>query len=104
MPQPPASTAAATGHRRPNGEDMYNTVAGIVADVLDIDPCDIGDNATLLELGAESLMFVEIVLKLESLYGIHIERSYALPNAHTVADYIKAVHVGLAQKCAVEPS
>ena len=84
--------------------DMYHTVAGIVADILDINPRDLGDDATLLQLGAESLMFVEIVLKLENLYGIHIERSYALPNAHTVADYLKAVQVGLAQKCAVEPS
>jgi acyl carrier protein len=86
---------------RPTATDdqIRETVVGLIADVLDITPDDVGDDGrSLLDLGAESLMFVEVVLKLESAYGIRIDRSYALPGPHLIGDYIAAVRGGLAEK------
>jgi acyl carrier protein len=97
MPQPLTSNGI-SNPSAPNGDDTRHTVVGIVADVLDLGPRDLADDAVLLELGAESLMFVEIVLKLERAYAIRIERSYALPSARTVGDYVALVRAELAQK------
>ena len=98
MFEPHTPVVTAGDQSRPCGDDVRTTVVGVVADVLDITVRDVGETSTLLQLGAESLMFVEIVLKLENAYGIHVDRTYALPNAHTVADYVAAVHAGLAAK------
>lgn len=95
-------TSAASPATRPlsEGADLRNVVVGIAADVLDMSPGDVGETSTLLEVGGEALMFVEIVLKLETAYGVHVDRSYALPIRHTVGDSLAVVRAGLAHKSA----
>jgi acyl carrier protein len=98
MQQPPQTIMAPAGQPVSADDAMRHLVMSIVADVLDIKPDDAGEEAALFDLGAESLGFVEIVLKLESTFGIQIDRAYALPGPHMVGDYVAAVRGGLAQK------
>jgi acyl carrier protein len=48
----------------------------------------------LLDLGAQSFDFVDLVMRLEKRYEIDIALLYTIPDRHTVASYVKAVREG----------
>ncbi|MDP2316863.1 MAG: acyl carrier protein [Pseudomonadota bacterium] len=54
--------------------ELIQVVREAAADALAIDPAQVGDDANLHELGAQSLEFLDIVFKLEQRYDIEITR------------------------------
>lgn len=76
--------------------DKQNTqdkVIAIIADKLAIAKSDIHTNATLQDLGADSLDLVEIIMKLEEAFGIEIddEKAEHLKNVQDVIDYVHLI-------------
>ncbi len=53
--------------------DTFEKVASIVSDVLHVEKQKISQQTTLDELGADSLDKLEIVMKLEEMFGIEID-------------------------------
>lgn len=73
-----------------NKADTYEKVVAIIADKLKIDKKTINEESTLLDLGADSLDLVEIIMKLEEQFGIEIndEDADKLHNVLSVVDYV----------------
>lgn len=76
--------------------DLQNTndkVIQIIADKLKIDKSIIKPNATLQDLGADSLALVEIIMKLEEQFGIEIddEKAESLKNVQDVVNYVHSM-------------
>lgn len=71
-------------------EDTYTKVASIIGDKLAIDKATIKPEATLQDLGADSLDLVEIIMKLEEQFHIEIADDDAahLTTVQSVVDYI----------------
>ena len=55
-------------------------------------------DTTLLEIGAESLDFVDLVHKLERSFEIAIPWSLSIPGSQTVRSFVDAVATGLADR------
>jgi acyl carrier protein len=70
---------------------VIRSVRQCVIDVLGLDDVDLHDGTTLLELGAQSLQFLEISLRLESMFGVSIDRRLAVPGRQTLMDLVAAV-------------
>ena len=72
-------------------EDTFSKVATTVADKLSIDKNRITKDATLSDLGADSLDLVEIIMKFEEQFGIEIndEDAEKLHNVQEVVDYVQ---------------
>jgi len=77
-----------TEHSR---QDTYNTIVKIVAEKLNVDKSTVNGNATLEQLGADSLDMVEIIMKLEEQFGIEIddEEAESLGTLDQVVDYVQ---------------
>lgn len=77
----------------PEKQDIFVTVADIVATTLHIEKAQVTLTSTLEDLGADSLSMVEIILKLEEKCGISIddEKAEHLVNVKELVDYIYAV-------------
>ena len=73
------------------GDGLVRAVGDIVADVLDLDGTSPDPEASLLELGADSFSFVDIVLRLERRFGVSLPRDYAMPEHYSVKDLAGAV-------------
>lgn len=76
--------------------DKQNTqdkVFQIIADKLKIDKSSIKLDATLQDLGADSLALVEIIMKLEEQFNIEIddEKAEKMRNVSDVVDYVQAI-------------
>lgn len=71
--------------------ETLTKVIDIVAQKLKIDKATIQGNSTLQDLGADSLDMVEIVMKLEEVFGIEIKDEDAenLTNVNEVVDYVQ---------------
>ena len=71
-------------------EDTFSKVATTVADKLSIDKNRITKEATLADLGADSLDLVEIIMKFEEQFGIEIndEDAEKMNNVDEVVNYI----------------
>lgn len=71
--------------------DTSNKVIEIVAQKLKIDKNTITPISTLQDLGADSLDLVEIVMRLEEVFGIEIndEDAEKLHNINDVVDYVQ---------------
>lgn len=72
-------------------EQVVRAISRMLADILDISPELITSDALLLELGAQSFDFVDLVVRLEKAYGVTIAPVYAIPDRHTVESYVRAV-------------
>ena len=59
--------------------------------------------SSLVELGAQSLDFLEVVFRLEVAFGVQLPRRYAVPGKHTVAVYARAVEKQLAVRRSHSP-
>ena len=74
-----------------NTDDIALIVRHIVADVIGIDPSDVRPDSRLLDLGAQSFEFLEIVFRLQKKFDITLHRSYQIPDLFTVDAYVRAV-------------
>jgi acyl carrier protein len=72
-------------------EDTFSKVADIIADKLGIEKKRIVKEATLADLGADSLDLVEIIMKMEEQFGIEIndEDAEKMNNVGEVVEYIQ---------------
>jgi acyl carrier protein len=66
-------------------------IQSIIAEKLHVDVATINPQATLQDLGADSLDMVDIVMKVEEEFGIEINDEDA-EKLHTVQDFINYVH------------
>lgn len=73
--------------------ETFTKVIDIVAQKLKIDKATVQGNSTLQDLGADSLDMVEIVMKLEEVFGIEIkdEDAEKLTNVNEVVDYVQGL-------------
>lgn len=74
-------------------QDTFDKVTAIIADKLSIDKKSITPQATLHDLGADSLDIVEIIMKVEEQFGIEIndEEAEKLKNVQDVVDYVHSL-------------
>jgi len=74
-------------------QDTFDKVTAIIADKLSIDKKSITPQATLQDLGADSLDIVEIIMKVEEQFGIEIndEEAEKLKNVQDVVDYVHSL-------------
>jgi acyl carrier protein len=72
-------------------EDTFSKVADIIADKLGIEKQRVVKEATLADLGADSLDLVEIIMKMEEQFGIEIndEDAEKMNNVADVVHYIQ---------------
>lgn len=70
--------------------DIADRVRKVLTEHLDTDPAKLTDAASLLELGADSLDQVEIVMSLEDEFSIEIDDD-AAEQIRTVGDAVAAV-------------
>ena len=77
-------------HERHYG-DLLSAVSACLADVLGIDASIIKPQSGLLELGAQSVDFVDIAFRLEQQFSVALPRSYLLPDDYTVDDLGRAI-------------
>ena len=66
-------------------------ITSIIAEKLHVDASAVNAQATLQDLGADSLDMVDIVMKVEEEFGIEINDEDA-EKLHTVQDFIDYVH------------
>lgn len=71
--------------------DTRSKIVALIAEQLAIAPDTIKDDATLDSLGADSLDRVEMVMKLEELFGIEIDDT-AADTLKTVGDVITYIN------------
>lgn len=73
--------------------ETLTKVIDIIAQKLKIDKANIQAHSTLQDLGADSLDMVEIVMKLEEVFGIEIkdEDAEKLTNVNDVVDYVQGL-------------
>jgi len=71
--------------------DTYNKVIAIIVDKLDTSKDKISDSSTLQDLGADSIDMVELVMKLEEVFGIEINDDDAekFRTVGQVVDYVQ---------------
>ena len=71
--------------------DTYNKVVEIITQKIKVEKNAVTPASTLQDLGADSLDMVEIVMKLEEVFGIEIndEDAENLHNVQEVANYVQ---------------
>jgi len=71
--------------------DTYNKVVEIITQKVKVEKNIVTPTSTLQDLGADSLDMVEIVMKLEEVFGIEIndEDAEKLHNVQEVANYVQ---------------
>lgn len=79
-------------------EAVAEVIRRMLSDILGVSRDLITPDALLLELGAQSFDFVDLVVRLEKAYDIDIPPLYAVPDRHTVATYVRAVAEGRSNK------
>ncbi len=79
-------------------DEILGVVRGCLSDLLHVRPSEIRLDTTLLEIGAESLDFVDLVHKLERSFEIAIPWSLSIPGSQTVRSFVDAVATGLADR------
>ncbi len=74
-----------------DSQDTYNKVIDIIAAKLKIEKNTVQSQSGLQDLGADSLDMVEIIMKLEEVFGIEIkdEDAEKLHNVQEVVDYVQ---------------
>lgn len=71
-------------------QDMYTKVVAIIAEKLSVESKSITGDATLHDLGADSIDLVKIIMGLEEQLGIAIDDQKAekLNNVNDLVDYV----------------
>jgi len=71
--------------------DTFAKVADVIADKLSVEKHLVTENATLQDLGADSLSTFEVILKFQDVFGIEIDDE-AADNLSSVADAVNYIH------------
>lgn len=87
-PQNPAVATATTAAER---DEVRAVVRKCVAKVLERDDAAIDGARTLVDQGADSFNFVELVVMLERELSVTIARRYGIPDTQTVETFVDAV-------------
>ncbi len=66
-------------------------VRAAVAHALQVPSEAVADDSVLLDLGADSLAFLDLLLRVERAFNIALPHHYAMPHPHTVRDYVSAI-------------
>lgn len=74
-----------------NDDAVLDAVRRAVAETIQIPLADVQGESALLALGAQSIDFADLVLRLEQEYRIQLPRAYAIPNDETVLSYARGV-------------
>lgn len=76
-----------------NKHETYNKVVTIIAEILNISPDDIKPTSSFEQLGADSLDRLEIVMKLEEVFGIDIsdDQEATIKSVQDAADTLHAM-------------
>jgi acyl carrier protein len=71
-------------------DETFRLIAAIIAEKLGIDQAKITMNATLQELGADSVDILEIIMRMEEQFGIEIndEDAEKMDRLEQVVEYI----------------
>ena len=89
---------------RESDEAVEQLIKRTVSEILGVSLDMIAPDTLLLELGAQSFDFVDLVVRLERVYSIEISPIYTVPDLHTIATYVKAVREGQARRGAAPRS
>ena len=71
--------------------DTHTKVIDVIAEKLKVEKTSINHSSTLQDLGADSLDMVEIIMKLEELFGIEIKDEDA-EKIKTVNEAVALIH------------
>jgi len=71
-------------------KDTLDRIVALIAQELKVDPERVNEEVTFQELGADSLDMVQIIMKLEELFGVEINDQDAekMATLHDVVDYV----------------
>jgi acyl carrier protein len=76
----------------PNDDKLFTELRNAVAEVLNVDADDVTANASVKDdLGADSLDFVELLMRFEELYDIEIDADEA-EELHTIGEIVAYLH------------
>lgn len=70
---------------------VLQVVKAEIAEMLGIDAKEITPESPVVDLGAQSFDFVELVVRLEKTFGTSLPRELLIPDSHTVNRYVEAI-------------
>ena len=71
--------------------ETRNRIVELIVAKLSIEPSRVTDEVTLDDLGADSLDMIELIMKIEDAFDIHIDDDY-LQQLHSIKDLVLYVH------------
>jgi acyl carrier protein len=74
-----------------NSVPVLEIVTAEICDLLDVARPDVSPESRLIDLGAQSFDFVELVLRLEKAFDRPLPKELMIPDAHTVSRYVEAI-------------
>jgi len=75
----------------PDAASVLEVVRVEIAEMLGIDPKEVVPESPVIELGAQSFDFVELVVRLEKAFETSLPRELMIPDSHTVERYVQAI-------------
>jgi acyl carrier protein len=70
---------------------VVEVVRAEIAEMLGIDPREVTLESPIIELGAQSFDFVELVVRLEKAFETSLPKELTIPDMHTVGRFVEAV-------------
>jgi acyl carrier protein len=86
-----ASAFPAVDAGLPPYETLLESIRRAVAALLRIDVTMVQPESVLLDLGAQSRDFIELVIWIERTHGVALPQDYAVPDVHTVEAFAAAI-------------
>lgn len=74
-----------------NTASVLEIVTAEICQLLDVARPDVSPESRLIDLGAQSFDFVELVLRLERVFHTTLPKELMIPDAHTVNRYVEAI-------------
>jgi acyl carrier protein len=78
--------------------ELFDSVRRCIVDLLLVEAESVSGESELLELGAQSLDFIQFVFRLEQTYYVRLPRSYAVPGPLTVDSFVRAIAFAIAER------
>ena len=75
----------------PDAASVLQVVKAEIAEMLGIDAKEITPESPVIELGAQSFDFVELVVRLEKTFETSLPKELMIPDWHTVDRYVQAI-------------
>ena len=79
-------------------DEIFDSVSRSVAALLDVDATALSPETVMLDLGAQSLDFVDLVFRLQRAFGIAMPRELAVTDMQTLQVFVEGVASGLADR------